>query len=88
MIVPKRVYGCANASVDDDLEEREGGTDGVSMESECGGCCQKTVHNIVGVRSETDEKEQLWALFDGADDALDAGARLKPAFDRVAEEGA
>lgn len=74
--------------MNDDLEEGERRADGVSMKSECGGSSQKAVHNVVGIRSEADKKEQLGAFFDCAYDAFDCGARLEPAFDGIPEERA
>jgi len=61
--------GGANIRMDDDLEKGKGGTDGVCLQRQSGGCSEEAVHHIVGVRSKTDEEEKFWALFDGANDS-------------------
>ena len=88
MVIPEGMYGGTDTSVNDDFEERKGGAYSVCMESEGRGGCEEAVHDIVRVWREANEKEELWALLDGAYDALDGGVGLEPAFDRIAEERA
>ena len=56
--------------VDDDLEEGKRGTHRVCPQRERRGSSEKAVHDVVWVRSQPDQEEQLRALLDGANDAL------------------
>lgn len=57
--------------MNDDLEQRECGADGVGMEGKGRGSGEEAIHDIIGVRGETDEEKKLWALFNCAYDTLD-----------------
>ncbi len=52
--------------MNDDLEQGECGADSISMEGEGRGSGEETVHKVIRIRGETDEEQELWALFDGA----------------------
>jgi len=71
----------------DHLEEGERGAQGVGLECEAFGCSEEAVHDVVWVRCEADEEEELGALLDGADDALEGGAGVEPVGDGTAKEG-
>lgn len=55
----------------DNFEKGECGAKGISLQCQGRGGCQKAVHHIIWVRSQTDKKQQLWAFFNGPYDAPD-----------------
>ena len=60
--------GSTNIGMDDHFEKGKGGTDGVRLQCQGGRGSEEAVHDIVGIRSKTDEKQKFRAFFDGADD--------------------
>jgi len=79
--------GCADAGVDDNFEEGQRCADGVSVEGECWGSCEETIHDVVRIWSQSDEEEQLGAFLDGADDPTEAACGTEPTFNGLAQEG-
>ena len=79
VVVAKGVDRCAEAGVDDDLEERECGAERVGAERERRGSCEEAVHDVVWIRCETDEEEKLGALLDRVNGALDGVGGSQPA---------
>lgn len=88
VIITEGMDGSADGGVNDDLEEGEGGADGVGVEGEGGGGSEEAVHDVVGVWGEANEKEQFRALFDGADDTLDVWVVIEPQDDGIAKKHA
>lgn len=88
VVVTEGVDGSADGGVNDDLEEREGSADGVGVEGERGCSSEETVHDIVRVWGEADEKEEFWAAFDSTDDTFDGWIDIKPGRDGGVQERA
>ena len=79
--------GCADAGVDDNLEEGKGCADGVRVEGECWGGCEETVHDVVRIRGQSDEEEKLGPLLDCADDSTEAARGTEPTLNGLAQKG-
>jgi len=88
VIVTEGADGSADGGVNDDLEEGEGSADSVGVEGKRGRSGEETVHDIVRVRSEADEKEKFWAALNSTDDTLDRRVGIEPRRDGGTEERA